>query len=150
MKQGAPKEKLMIGMPTYGRSFTLVDPTKFDIGAPASGGGTPGKYTGEAGFMSYYEVSVLRAGVTCVEQLKLSAGRAPAEVSFADIEPWLLLQVCDFLHGDNTTLVWDNEQQVPFAYRDDQWVGFDDERSLKTKVKGGRLLLPSRLLTFPF
>jgi GH18 family chitinase len=56
MKQGAPKEKLMIGMPTYGRSFTLVDPTKFDIGAPASGGGAPGKYTGEAGFMSYYEV----------------------------------------------------------------------------------------------
>lgn len=59
VKQGAPKEKLMIGMPTYGRSFTLVDPTKFDIGAPASGGGTPGKYTGEAGFMSYYEVSNL-------------------------------------------------------------------------------------------
>lgn len=57
VKQGAPKEKLMIGMPTYGRSFTLVDPTKFDIGAPASGGGEPGKYTNEAGFMSYYEVS---------------------------------------------------------------------------------------------
>lgn len=49
----------MIGMPTYGRSFTLVDSTKFDIGAPASGGGTPGQYTGEAGFMSYYEVSSL-------------------------------------------------------------------------------------------
>jgi GH18 family chitinase len=46
----------------------------------------------------------------------------------------VLLQVCDFLHGENTTLVWDNEQQVPFAYRKDQWVGFDDERSLKTKV----------------
>ncbi|XP_022198692.2 chitotriosidase-1 isoform X2 [Nilaparvata lugens] len=97
VKQGAPKEKLMIGMPTYGRSFTLVDEDKFDIGAPASGGGTPGKYTGEAGFMSYYEV-------------------------------------CEFLHGENTTLVWDNEQQVPFAYRKDQWVGFDDERSLKTKM----------------
>lgn len=48
-------------------------------------------------------------------------------------------QVCDFLHADNTTLVWDNEQQVPFAYRKDQWIGFDDERSLKTKV-------PSRLV----
>lgn len=48
---------------------------------------------------------------------------------------WLLVtQVCDFLQEDNTTLVWDNEQQVPFAYRDDQWVGFDDERSLRTKV----------------
>lgn len=59
MKQGAPKEKLMIGMPTYGRSFTLVDPAKFDIGAPASGGGTAGKYTSEAGFMAYYEVSLI-------------------------------------------------------------------------------------------
>lgn len=87
----------MIGMPTYGRSFNLVNTTQFDIGAPASGGGTSGKYTSEAGFMSYYEV-------------------------------------CDFLHVDNTTLVWDNEQQVPFAYKEDQWVGFDDERSLKTKV----------------
>lgn len=53
----------MIGMPTYGRSFTLVDPTKFDIGAPASGGGAPGKYTGEAGFMSYYEVIAVTLGL---------------------------------------------------------------------------------------
>lgn len=43
-------------------------------------------------------------------------------------------EICDFLREDNTTLVWDNEQMVPFAYREDQWVGFDDERSLKTKV----------------
>ncbi|KAK4874891.1 hypothetical protein RN001_014251 [Aquatica leii] len=97
VKQGAPKEKLMIGMPTYGRSFELVNTSQFDIGAPASGGGKPGQFTSEAGFMGYYEV-------------------------------------CDFLQVENTTLVWDNEQQVPFAYRDDQWVGFDDERSLKTKV----------------
>lgn len=44
-------------------------------------------------------------------------------------------EICDFLREDNTTLVWDNEQMVPFAYRGDQWVGFDDERSLKTKVR---------------
>lgn len=59
MKQGAPKEKLMIGMPTYGRSFTLVDKDKFDIGAPASGGGVPGNFTNESGFLSYYEVLLL-------------------------------------------------------------------------------------------
>lgn len=59
--------------------------------------GSAGRFTNEAGFMSYYEI-------------------------------------CEFLREDNTTLVWDNEQMVPFAYRDDQWVGFDDERSLKTKV----------------
>jgi chitinase len=97
VRQGAPLEKLIIGMPVYGRTFNLADPAKFDVGAEATGGGEAGRYTGEAGFLSYYEI-------------------------------------CDFLHQSNTTLVWDNEQQVPFAYRDDQWVGFDDERSLRTKV----------------
>lgn len=96
-RRGAPLEKLIIGMPVYGRSFTLADPSKFDIGAEALGGGKAGRYTGEEGFLSYYEI-------------------------------------CDFLHEENTTLVWDNEQQVPFAYRGNQWVGFDDERSLRTKI----------------
>lgn len=60
VKQGAPKEKLMIGMPTYGRSFSLVDKDKFDIGAPASGGGVAGNFTNESGFLSYYEVHFIR------------------------------------------------------------------------------------------
>lgn len=95
-KQGAPAQKIMVGLPTYGRSFTLADVTKFDIGAPALDGGRQGRYTQEDGFLAYYEV-------------------------------------CDLLFEDNTTLVWDNEQQVPFAYQNDQWVGFDDERSLEVK-----------------
>jgi chitinase len=110
VKQGAPKEKLLIGMPTYGRSFTLVNETQFDIGAAASGGGAVGKFTNEAGFLSYYEV-------------------------------------CSFLSQSNTTLVWDSEQQVPFAYRKDQWVGFDDERSLKTKVRSKKCSIGLQVVT---
>lgn len=49
----------MIGMPTFGRTFTLADLSKFDIGSPASGGGIAGPYTSEAGFLAYYEVTLL-------------------------------------------------------------------------------------------
>lgn len=56
MKLGAPKEKLVIGMPTYGRTFTLSNSKKFGVHAPASGGGKEGKYTKEGGFLAYYEV----------------------------------------------------------------------------------------------
>lgn len=59
MKLGAPAEKIMIGMPTFGRTFTLADLSKFDIGSPASGGGIAGPYTSEAGFLAYYEVRLL-------------------------------------------------------------------------------------------
>ncbi|KAF2367004.1 Glycoside hydrolase family 18 catalytic domain [Trinorchestia longiramus] len=98
IKQGAPPQKVLMGVPAYGRSFTLADVEQFDIGAPAVRGGNEGRYTIEEGFLSYYEV-------------------------------------CDFLYEDNTTLVWDNEQQVPFAYNGNQWVGFDDERSVGVKTE---------------
>lgn len=97
VKKGASKEKLVIGMPTYGRTFTLTNLTLTDIGAPAKDGGKPGKYTREPGFLAFYEV-------------------------------------CDMLKS-GATLVWDNEQMVPYAYKDDQWVGFDDQRSFKSKIK---------------
>jgi chitinase len=59
VRLGAPREKLIIGMGTYGRSFTLTDPNRFIVNEPASGGGTAGVYTREAGFLAYYEVSAL-------------------------------------------------------------------------------------------
>ena len=54
---GTPKEKLVIGMPTYGRSFTLSDASQYIVNSPAKDGGKAGEYTREAGFLSYYEVN---------------------------------------------------------------------------------------------
>ncbi|KAI0214238.1 Acidic mammalian chitinase [Lamellibrachia satsuma] len=58
--KGCPKSKLIIGMPTYGRGFTLADPSNHGMGATAQGGGTVGPYTGETGYLAYYEVNWLK------------------------------------------------------------------------------------------
>ena len=55
-EQGAPVEKLMLGFATYGRTFRTSSADAV-VGSPASGAGSAGYYTGEAGFLSYYEVS---------------------------------------------------------------------------------------------
>ena len=54
---GCPRDKLVIGLATYGRSFTLESATDHGVKAPARGGGPAGMFTRESGFLSYYEVS---------------------------------------------------------------------------------------------
>ena len=56
MSLGVPKEKLIIGMPTYARGFTLEDPNNYMLGAAVSGASKAGPYTKEKGFVAYYEV----------------------------------------------------------------------------------------------
>lgn len=46
-----------MGMPLYGRTFTLADPNNFGIGAPAVGaGGAAGPITRLVGTLGYNEV----------------------------------------------------------------------------------------------
>lgn len=92
---GAPADKLVMGIPTYGRSFTLAS-SKTGVGAPISGPGIPGQFTKEAGILAYYEV-------------------------------------CDFLQGATVHRLLG--QQVPYATKGNQWVGYDDLESVKNKAK---------------
>ncbi len=55
---GASPDKLVMGIPTYGRSFTLCSDKHIDIGDKNCGPGSPASYTRERGFVSYYEVRI--------------------------------------------------------------------------------------------
>ncbi|TRY79747.1 hypothetical protein TCAL_01968 [Tigriopus californicus] len=56
IKKGAPAEKVILGIPFYGRSFTLADKNDNKPGAATIAGGTPGVFTNETGFLAYYEI----------------------------------------------------------------------------------------------
>ncbi|XP_029291758.1 chitinase-3-like protein 1 [Cottoperca gobio] len=61
--QGAPTQKLNLGLAAYGRAFNLTTASS-DVGAPANGPGEEGCYTGEEGFWAYYETCLYLEGVT--------------------------------------------------------------------------------------
>ncbi|KAM6217320.1 chitinase-3-like protein 1 [Rhynchocyon petersi] len=95
LRMGAPANKLVMGIPTFGKSFTLASANS-GIGAPTSGPGIAGRFTKEEGTLAYYEI-------------------------------------CEFLQGATVRRILG--QQVPYATKGNQWVGYDDQESIKTKVE---------------
>ncbi|XP_078098324.1 acidic mammalian chitinase-like [Mustelus asterias] len=94
-ENGVPAEKLLVGFPTYGRTFTLCS-SDSKPGAAACGPAPPGNCTKAAGILAYYEI-------------------------------------CDFLKDANKE--WMEEQEVPYAYKDDEWVTYDNLKSYEKKVE---------------
>lgn len=44
-------------------------------------------------------------------------------------------ETCDLLMEDGWTIKRDSEAKVPYAYRDNQWIGYDDMESVSEKAK---------------
>ncbi|XP_011845880.1 PREDICTED: chitotriosidase-1 isoform X3 [Mandrillus leucophaeus] len=110
LQKGTPASKLILGMPTYGRSFTLASPSDTRVGAPATGSGTPGPFTKEGGILAYYEV-------------------------------------CSWKGATKQRI---QDQEVPYIFRDNQWVGFDDVESFKTKGRYPLIQTLRRELSLPY
>ncbi|CAK1552087.1 unnamed protein product [Leptosia nina] len=56
MSKGAPRSKLIMGMPLYGQSFSLVENAGNSLGAPSNAGGEAGDETRARGFLAFYEI----------------------------------------------------------------------------------------------
>jgi chitinase len=56
LNAGADPSKLILGMPLYGRGFTLTDPNQHGFYDTAYVGIDPGPYTGQTGFWGYNEI----------------------------------------------------------------------------------------------
>ncbi|XP_016929885.3 chitinase-3-like protein 1 [Drosophila suzukii] len=98
LQAGAPPEKLIVGVPFYGRTFTLTTAEGNQPGSPHIGRGIAGKYSREPGVLGYNEL-------------------------------------CELMQQEEWTKKWEPAQQVPYAFRQRQWVGYEDPRSLSLKAQ---------------
>jgi len=72
MKLGAPAEKLVLGIPTYGRGFSVQANSDMKPPLPANGGSTAGPITAEMGYLGYQEIclNIKEKGWTLVNDEK--------------------------------------------------------------------------------
>lgn len=95
LNNGCPKEKLILGIPTYGQTFTLANANENQVGALATGPGSIGSFVPVVGFLGFNEIC--------------------------------------FKHSE-WTHNWEWDQMVPYAVKNNQWVGYDDIESVTIKL----------------
>jgi chitinase len=86
---GVDKNKIIVGIPTYGYRFRLSNPGNNGIGAPASYHSVPNS--------SYREI-------------------------------------CQRIRSGSLSAKWDDQQKTPYAVSGDEWIGYDNVRSVTEKA----------------
>ncbi|KAK8722278.1 hypothetical protein OTU49_012347 [Cherax quadricarinatus] len=77
---GCPVDKLVLGTPFYGRTYTLGSPENNDIHASIKqwvGGGNPGPYTNATGTLAYFEICKMMLDDTAWEDRYDDVGLVP-------------------------------------------------------------------------
>ena len=104
IRKGVPTYKLILGIPFYGRTFKLMDSKVPEYGAPVNGTGNEGSLTKESGFLAYYEI--------CTNILRKGWAK----------------RVDTYVRKGKPLMTG------PYAYDEDQWVGYDDRDHIIQKT----------------
>ncbi|XP_028176647.1 mucin-5AC [Ostrinia furnacalis] len=120
LENGADRDKLVLGIPTYGRSYTLFNPDAVEIGAPADGPGEQGDATREKGYLAYYEIC--EALKSKPNKKRSTSDEESEEYSDEEEEDWTVMHPNPKAMG-------------PVAYKGNQWVGYDDIDIVKKKAE---------------
>uniref|UniRef100_A0A8C2YY80 Acidic mammalian chitinase n=1 Tax=Cyclopterus lumpus TaxID=8103 RepID=A0A8C2YY80_CYCLU len=83
------------------------------------------------GFAAYgrtFRLTSASTGVGAPASGPASAGPFTREAGF-----WAYYEICEFMKG--TTLQWIEDQKVPYATKNSEWVGFDTRESYEIKVR---------------
>nr|KAG5695816.1 hypothetical protein BaRGS_013414 [Batillaria attramentaria] len=59
INMSVPRDKLDLGIPLYGVTFNLSDPTNYDTGAPIVGSGAAGELSHQSGRLAWFEICKL-------------------------------------------------------------------------------------------
>lgn len=92
IEKGAPSQKLILGIQSYGHSFQLANADQHGFNASTKGPGEAGRLTKTPGTLSYYEIcdNTKRNGWTVVRDLENNIGPYAFDknqwVSFNDVE----------------------------------------------------------------
>ncbi|XP_051967375.1 acidic mammalian chitinase-like [Xyrauchen texanus] len=83
------------------------------------------------GFATYgrtFRLTTSETGVGAPASGPAAAGSYTREAGF-----WAYYEICGFLEG--TKIQWIDDQKVPYATKNNEWVGFDTKESYDTKVR---------------
>lgn len=97
LQLGLPAEKLVVGLSSYGRGFSLKNPSETNMGDSSRGFSAEQPITRNKGIMSYYEIC---------RQVK-----------------------------NGWTAKFHPEHQVMYAYEGDQWISYDNVKTIAIKAQ---------------
>ncbi|XP_072552274.1 acidic mammalian chitinase-like [Salminus brasiliensis] len=83
------------------------------------------------GFATYgrtFRLTTAASGVGAPASGAASAGAYTREAGF-----WSYYEICSFIQGTN--IQWIKDQKVPYASKENEWVGFDTQESYEIKVR---------------